>query len=231
MLWSALLLGMAGSLHCIGMCGPIALALPYSGSSRFAAFTQALSYNLGRSVTYALLGGLFGLLGQGVFLAGYQSGLSIFLGLALLIIAIFSIPVESKLHRIPALQRSNAWVQQRLSRLLRVQSRPEFFSIGMLNGLLPCGLVYMAAVGAVATGHLLYGMAYMGIFGLGTLPLMLATALAGNWVSLGWRRRLRNLAPLLLVVMAALLISRGLQFELPSSFSIWEESSTMPECH
>jgi sulfite exporter TauE/SafE len=213
------------------MCGPIALALPYSGSSRASAFAQALSYNLGRSVTYAMLGGLFGLLGQGVFLAGYQSGLSIFLGAMLLLIALFSIPVESQLLRFPPLQRATAWLQDRLGRLLRIQSRPEFFRVGLLNGLLPCGLVYMAAVGAVATGNLLMGMAYMGIFGLGTLPLMLTTALAGNWISLSWRRRLRRLTPVLLLLMGALLIARGLQFELPSNFSIWEESSTMPVCH
>ncbi len=230
-LWTAFTIGLLGSLHCVGMCGPIALALPYQGKQRWVAAANVLLYNGGRVITYALIGLVIGTLGKGLFLAGLQTQVSIGLGVLLLLIALFSINVEAKLLRIPAFSKLNNWVKQRLSGLLRRHNRSSLFFIGMLNGLLPCGLVYMAVVGAISTGNVWQGMAYMSLFGLGTIPLMLATALAGQFINIRLRNRLRKLIPVFLIAFAVLFIARGMQFHIPDGFRFWEGSQEIPMCH
>lgn len=231
MLWTAFTIGIVGSLHCVGMCGPIALALPYQGGARWMAAVNVLLYNFGRILTYSLLGLVIGTLGKGLFLAGMQTYVSIGLGMLLLLIALFSINVEAQLLRIPLFTQLNDWVKRRLSGLLRRHNQSSLLAIGMLNGLLPCGLVYMAVAGAVAAGGTLQGMAYMALFGLGTVPLMLATAMAGQFVNLQWRNRLRRLVPVFLIAFAILFIARGLQFEVPADLRFWEEMKNIPMCH
>lgn len=230
-LWTAFTIGLFGSLHCVGMCGPIAMSLPYQGAGRVAAAANALLYNLGRTVTYMAIGAVFGLLGKGIFLAGYQSALSIAMGVLMLILAFFSTDLESRLARLSFLQAPLGRLKAALGRLLGARSQRSFFSIGLLNGLLPCGLVYMAVVGAVSTGSVGKGAAYMGLFGLGTIPLMLLTALAGNWIGARMRKRIRAVLPFMLALIAALLIWRGLNFDLPRGLELWEDASNVPLCH
>ncbi len=231
LLWTAFTIGLLGSVHCVGMCGPIALALPYGKRSRAFAVFNALKYNLGRTFTYMLLGLLFGFIGQGVFLAGYQSGLSVFLGVLMLLLAFFSLDLEKYLVNSSVFGRFMLRLKSGLARLLKADSNPSFFLIGLLNGFLPCGLVYMAVVGAVSTGHVLSAALYMGLFGLGTLPLMLTTSLAGHLLGLRFRKYLQKLLPILLVVMAILFILRGLNFHLPADFYLWDAMHQMPMCH
>ena len=100
-----------------------------------------------------------------------------------------------------------------------------------MNGLLPCGLVYLAVVGAVATGSLVQGASYMALFGLGTLPLMMATALAGQFVPIKWRNQIKKITPIVLLVFGCLLIARGLQFEIPDQMRFWEIGQEVPVCH
>ncbi len=230
-LWTAFTIGLLGSLHCIGMCGPIALSLPYGGAGRLAAAGNGLLYNLGRTFTYVLIGSLFGLLGKGIFLAGYQSALSISMGVLMLILAFFSTDLESRIARLSFLQKPLFRLKSALGNLIRAKSHTSFLGIGMLNGLLPCGLVYMAVVGAVSTGSVWKGAAYMGLFGLGTIPLMLFTSLAGNWIGVQVRRRIRAVLPFMLALIAVLLIFRGLNFDLPRGLELWEDAADVPMCH
>lgn len=230
-LWTAFTIGLFGSLHCIGMCGPIALSLPYGGAGRLAAAGNGLLYNLGRTFTYVLIGSLFGLLGKGIFLAGYQSALSISMGVLMLILAFFSTDLESRIARLSFLQKPLFRLKSALGNLIRAKSHTSFLGIGMLNGLLPCGLVYMAVVGAVSTGSVWKGAAYMGLFGLGTIPLMLFTSLAGNWIGVQVRRRIRAVLPFMLALIAVLLIFRGLNFDLPRGLELWEDAADVPMCH
>lgn len=230
-LWTAFTMGLLGSLHCVGMCGPIALSLPYQGTRRWAAAGNVLLYNTGRVVTYTLLGSIIGLAGKGFFLAGAQSYISIGLGVFLLIVALFSIDVENRILQIPFMQRLNGWVKSQLGKLLRGGGRERLFLIGALNGLLPCGLVYVAIVGAVSTGAVWNSAFYMAAFGLGTIPLMMATALAGQFINLEWRVRLRKLLPAFLIGFAILFILRGLNFDVPLEFRFWEDMQNAPMCH
>jgi hypothetical protein len=228
-LWTAFTIGLFGSLHCVGMCGPIALALP--GGNRGKVPGNAILYNLGRTVTYALLGGAIGLMGKGLYLAGFQKTMSIAIGIALLVVALFSINVETRLLKIQLFNRLLFYLKMRLGMLMKNHTRSAPFFIGLLNGFLPCGLVYMAIVGALSTGGVLGGMSYMALFGAGTMPLMLVTVWFGNQASLRWRTILRKTYPFFLVFLGLLFLFRGLNFNLPYDFYFWEKMSDVPMCH
>ncbi len=214
-LWTAALVGLGGSLHCVGMCGPLALALAGGdkGGARFIA--GRLLYNGGRIVTYVLLGGLFGLLGGVLQLAGWQQGLSIAAGGVIMLSAVLGL-----LHRrlplasVPA--RGVAAVKRGLGALLRQQSLAGLFLVGLLNGLLPCGFVYLALAGSLTMGRPVEGMAYMALFGAGTVPLMLSTALFGRLLL---RPSLRLFAgralPVGTFALGALFVLRGLGLGIP----------------
>ncbi len=227
-LWTAFTIGLFGSLHCIGMCGPIALAV---GGQRSNVWVNGLLYNLGRTVTYSLLGGIIGLLGQGLFFAGFQKSMTIAIGVALLLIAVFSINVETKLLKVNVFSRLFFNVKAGIGRWMQRKGFAGTFAVGILNGLLPCGLVYMAVAGALSTGELLSGMAYMALFGLGTLPLMTVAALAGNAVNLRFRIIFQKIYPAFLIFFALLFLFRGLNFHIPGEFFFWEEMQDMPMCH
>ncbi|MEM8907889.1 MAG: sulfite exporter TauE/SafE family protein [Bacteroidota bacterium] len=230
MLWSALLLGLGGSLHCIGMCGPIALALPLSAQEQWEVIRQALIYHLGRVLTYVFLGGVFGGLGWGMALLGYQNGLSIFLGMVLIMAALFSFSMESAFFRFPILTNALPRLKNKLLRQFKINGQQAAFKIGLLNGLLPCGLVYMALAGALATGHYVWGMLYMCIFGLGTLPLLLALMVFGKY-SRSFLPKLRQLQPFFLFGFGLFLIYRGMLLEVPTELTFWEATRFPIRCH
>lgn len=208
---TALVLGLVGSLHCAGMCGPLALALP-QGQRPFSAFlTGRLAYNAGRIVTYAGLGLVFGSVGQALLLAGFQRWVSIFLG-ALLILGLFA---SKRLALWQPVTRAVNALKSRLAVLLRQRSFGSLLTLGLLNGLLPCGLVYVAAAGATATGGVASGVQYMAAFGLGTLPMMLAISLSGSLVPLNLRLKLRKAIPFSVFLLGTLLILRGMSLGIP----------------
>lgn len=202
-------------MHCVGMCGPIALALPMGFKTRLSfAFSRVL-YNLGRTVTYTMLGGIFGLLGKGLVLAGFQQALSITLGVLLLVIAFTAINPESQLLNLGPVTRFTTRLKVALGGLLRHGSQSSLFTIGLLNGLLPCGFVYLGIFGAINTGGALTGMAFMALFGLGTIPLMLAVSMAGSVVGAKVRASSRRLLPVFMVLFATLFIMRGMNLGIP----------------
>lgn len=206
-LWPALVLGLAGSLHCMGMCGPLALALPSPHVSRGRyVFGRAL-YNAGRIATYSALGAIFGLFGQTLALAGWQRGVSIAAGLFMLVFAFFS-------HRLTP-SYSFAPLRNVLRRLLGRRTNGALLAIGLLNGLLPCGLVYVALAGAAATDSTAHGAIFMAVFGFGTFPAMFGISLAGRIVGPSVRIKLRRLVPLALFLVGIVLILRGLDLGIP----------------
>jgi hypothetical protein len=215
LLWTALILGLAGSLHCIGMCGPIAIALPVGNGSRFNYTVGRIAYNLGRSVTYALLGLFCGFVGKTILMAGYQQVLSIALGVLILLAVLLPSGQLAKITGLSFHARLVGRLQGLWARVFSKSSINSLFVVGLLNGFLPCGLVYVALAGSVATASPLYGAAYMGIFGLGTLPVMFAMAMLGRVVGSGFRSRLRRVVPVVGVLLAALFILRGLSLGIP----------------
>jgi sulfite exporter TauE/SafE len=211
MLWTAFILGLVGSAHCAGMCGPLALALPPTGRSRAAFLTGRVAYNLGRVVTYASLGALFGLLGRTLALAGFQRWVSLLAGAVILISVLLSPRPASGV----LLVRVVNWLKASFGNLLRRRALSSLFGVGVLNGLLPCGLVYAACAGATASGGVVTGLGYMILFGLGTLPMMLAFSLAGQKLHLLFRFKLQRLIPVSLVLVGTLLLLRGMALGIP----------------
>jgi sulfite exporter TauE/SafE len=210
-LLSALILGLVGSLHCAGMCGPLALALPVTGHRAGTFFAGRAAYNLGRIATYSLLGLIFGLVGRSLALAGVQRWVSIALGVTL-IVGLFASRKLALWHPVTA---GVDKLKTRMGALLRQRSLTALGLLGLLNGLLPCGLVYVACAGATATGDILTGMLYMLIFGLGTIPMMLAIGLSGKLVPPAFRLQLRKAIPVSVFLLATLLILRGMSLGIP----------------
>lgn len=208
---TAFLLGFAGSLHCAGMCGPLLLAMPTGSGSTGRQVYRRVIYQLGRVLTYTLLGLLAGGLGHSVGLGGFQRWVSIVTG-ALIIVGLFAWPARTASAAIATPLR---WLKTSFGRLLRHPGDSAQFLLGGLNGLLPCGLVYAAVVLAAATGNAWTGAQYMLWFGLGTLPMQLGLALAGRYLH-GWLQpKVRRFLPYSLAAMAALLILRGLSLGIP----------------
>jgi len=212
---SALILGLVGSFHCIGMCGPIAVALPINNHSWLTRISGTLLYNIGRAITYALMGAIFGVLGEGIQLSGLQKWVSIAMGIIMILTVIF--PVLFKDTRLLD-QYIYGYVDRLksyLGPLLRKSSYGSLFLIGILNGLLPCGLVYVALAGAIATGGVVSGSLYMFIFGLGTLPMLALVSLVGNLLSGQLKSGVNKLIPYVIVIIGALFILRGMQLGIP----------------
>ncbi len=209
--WTAFILGLVGSVHCAGMCGPLAIALPGAGGAAWSFVPGRIVYNTGRLITYCGLGSVFGVLGHTVVLSGVQRWVSIALGVLLLAGLIVSRhfvlwnPVTNLVQRLKG----------PFSALLRRRSLLASLALGILNGFLPCGLVYVACAAAVANGGVLAGVQYMAAFGAGTLPMMLGIGLSGRLVPLSYRLRLRKTVPASIVMLAALLILRGLSLGIP----------------
>ncbi len=215
LLISALVLGLMGSFHCAGMCGPIAIALPLHGNTIPQKIFGGLLYNSGRTLTYGIMGALFGLLGQGVKMIGFQQVISIVMGSVMIISVLFPAIFKNQYR----LDKSNISIISKLKtslgKLFTVRSFSSLFLIGLLNGLLPCGLVYIAIAGAIGTGEVLMGSLYMIFFGLGTIPMMLAISLAGNMMSMAVRKKINKLIPVLIVLVGVFFILRGLSLGIP----------------
>jgi hypothetical protein len=210
-IFTAIVLGLVGSLHCAAMCGPLALALPVTGKSGWGFLLGRVGYNFGRVITYCSLGLVFGVVGRTLVLAGIQRWVSIGLGLMLLI-GLFS---SRKLVLWRPVIRLVERLKSRMGPLLRRRSFSSLLILGLFNGLLPCGLVYVACAGAVATGGLRSGVEYMAAFGLGTVPLMLGIGLSGRLVPIVLRLQLRKAIPISVFLLASLLILRGLGLGIP----------------
>lgn len=214
-LWTALTLGFLGSFHCVGMCGPIALALPSTGKGRLLFVANRLTYNLGRLTTYALIGLLFGLLGTGFALAGAQKGLSIAVGIGIILFAFLPAAFSRNVNPSGQLGRGVSWLKKQMQFQFRRRSYRSVYTIGALNGLLPCGLVYLAAAGAITTNTPWQGAMYMAAFGAGTLPAMLLLAFAGSFMSMHWRNGIQRTMPVVSVALGILFIVRGLELGIP----------------
>ncbi|GAB4136182.1 MAG: sulfite exporter TauE/SafE family protein [Bacteroidia bacterium] len=212
---AAILLGLLGSLHCLGMCGPIALALPVSRSEGlFKQISGLLMYNAGRALTYGLFGAITGLAGGAVSWFAGQQTLSIVTGAVILIVLLLSL-FGKKLSIESGAGKMFGKLRQALSSLFNNPRKDALLLIGILNGFLPCGLVYTAMAGAAATGSALDGMLFMMIFGLGTIPAMLALSLAKHKISLSFRTKMTRLVPVFVAVMAILLVLRGMGLGIP----------------
>lgn len=206
----ALTLGFIGSFHCIGMCGPIALTLPVQHLNGNRKMTGILLYNAGRISAYSGIGIASGWLGRQFYIGGMQQCLSITLGCGLLLAVILQ---KNRVHF--GTGSYGKKIKMILGRLLRQQKLHTLYAIGFFNGLLPCGLVYFAVAGAIATGSTWQGAVFMCAFGAGTLPAMITITWCSQIITLRMRNRLRQCVPYAVALMAILLILRGMNLNIP----------------
>lgn len=219
MLWPVLIsgftLGAAGSLHCVGMCGPLSLALPVSHLSKSQKFFSLLLYQFGRVITYSLIGLIFGLAGRRIYISGYQQWFSIGLGIVVLLLAALYFFRRYTIH-LGFLNRFYTAVQKLIGKILKTAGSPfSFLLMGLANGLLPCGLVYVAVAATLSFTEVFHSIGFMAMFGLGTLPAMMLVAYAGQRLKVETRELLRKAVPYFVVAMGLILIMRGLNLGIP----------------
>jgi len=211
------------------MCGPLLLALPLDASGKWQVLRQMLVYHSGRILTYAVLGVLFGLLGKGLAVAGFQKILSIGAGVFMLGMAFMAWRFERLVTALPGFKAFTHQVKSGIGNLMRHNPNGSTFSIGLLNGLLPCGMVYAAIAGALATTGALEGGLFMAVFGFGTLPLLLMVSLFGRSFGVSIRQKIKIAQPILLGLVGLILLQRGLNLDL----SLFESSVPKAgmDCH
>lgn len=209
---TALSLGFFGSFHCVGMCGPIALSLPSTSEKMLPLLLGRLLYNGGRTLTYSILGAGAGLVESSFSMNGLQSYISIISGILILIGVIIGYgPVSSGITS--RLLTVNFFLKKTLRSLLKKHGLVSLFGVGLLNGILPCGFVYIALAGAAAAGTIGDSIIYMALFGLGTVPMMLGLSLSGTLMQVKIRSYINKATPVIAIALALFLIHRGIMMK------------------
>ncbi|WP_163411186.1 sulfite exporter TauE/SafE family protein [Flavobacterium ajazii] len=233
MLYSAFILGLISSLHCVGMCGPIAMMLPVDHQNEAKKVTQIITYHLGRLTAYTTIGLIFGLLGRGFFLVGLQQKMSIFIGLAMIAAVLIPERIFSKYNFSKPVYKVISNIKSSLGSQFKNKSYKSLFTIGLLNGFLPCGMVYVALFGAIAMQSAGFGILYMLLFGLGTIPLMTVVVYIHSLLKLPFRNKIQKAIPYVAVIIGVLFILRGLGLGIPyvspSNMSLFVQGN--PDCH
>jgi sulfite exporter TauE/SafE len=233
MLYSAFIFGLISSLHCIGMCGPIALMLPVDRNNPTKKTTQIITYHLGRLTAYGTIGLIFGLLGKGFFLAGIQQQLSIFIGIAMIIIVLVPERIFAKYNFSKPVFKLISKIKTTLGSQFKNKSYKSLYTIGLLNGFLPCGMVYVALFGAIAMQSASYGVLYMILFGLGTVPLMSSVVYLNSFLTVSFRNKIQKAIPYVAILIGILFILRGLGLGIPyvspTNMSLFVQEN--PNCH
>lgn len=233
MVWSGFVLGLVGSLHCVGMCGPIAFMLPVGKSNSVQKFFQVLLYHLGRLMAYASIGLVFGILGESLATFGVQQQLSIVIGVVMILMIVLPQKHFQKYRLTQPIYRWVSRLKTQLGLAFKKDSFFNFFQLGFLNGLLPCGLVYMAVFASVATASVMDGIAYMLLFGAGTIPMMTGVIYFKGFIQNITRFNVKKIIPYAVVVIGILFILRGLGLGIPyvSPKPAIETVSSSMECH
>jgi sulfite exporter TauE/SafE len=233
MLYTAFFFGLISSFHCIGMCGPIAMMLPVDRNNPTKKATQVLTYHIGRLTAYGTIGLIFGLVGKGFFMAGIQQNLSIFIGVAMIAVILIPEKIFAKYNFSKPVFVLISKIKTTLGSQFRNKSYKSLFTIGLLNGFLPCGMVYVALFGAIAMQNASFGVLYMVLFGLGTVPMMSSVVYINSYLTIPIRNKIQKVIPYVAVIIGVLFILRGLGLGIPyvspSNMSLFVQEN--PQCH
>lgn len=207
----AFMIGLLGSVHCIGMCGPLAFAVPSLKQGWAFLVLDKLLYQLGRIISYCFLGLMIGLIGQQIWMAGFQQGVSIFSGVLIVMAAC------SRLFKFQVLKNTPSFFLKPFHKAFNyaLKHKANHLIIGTINGFLPCGFVYLAMAGALNTGNVSSSMTYMFWFGMGTLPLMFIATLSMGFTGALLRRRINKVIPYFMLCLGIWFIFRGLELNIP----------------
>ena len=225
-------LGIAGSLHCLGMCGPLVLSTSNVGRADIIGkLTHVGFYHFGRIMTYGLLGVLFGSIGHIIAIGSFQKVFTILSGLILILIFLMSLDLEKLLFKSDSYRNLFYKVHQKISDKFSNLMQQSPFYIGVFNGLLPCGLVYLALMGSLTTGSPAVGWLFMIAFGVGTLPMMLSVHLGFTMFQFKGLRSLRKVFPVLHLIMGLYLIYRGWMVDMPMEMDFYSAIKNPIMCH
>lgn len=230
LLSTAIVFGFLGSLHCLGMCAPLVWAVPDNREKRMRWLTHKMLYNLGRISTYALLGLLIGLVGEGISLAGWQQHISWITGVVLLLGVVVHVWGKYISFFNSLTQQFNKLVKRGIGLSMGRKSAFYQFLFGVFNGFLPCGLVYMALIASLSMNTLGGSVTYMMLFGVGTLPMMLGVALFKQSITSIKTFNFNRIYPKLVVILAFLLIVRGLNLGIPYLSPKMNDSGQITVC-
>jgi sulfite exporter TauE/SafE len=225
------LMGLLGSVHCIGMCGPLVMALPISHKTNLQKITALFLYHAGKISSYAILGILFGLFGSQFPIFGLQKNISIVIGVTMLFYVVYVFILKPKHIQLGVLSSLYNVVVKTLGKLFKSKYLVTFLFIGMLNGLLPCGMIYLSLSSAMATQNVLQGGLLMAFFGLGTVPALIMVALGGQYMGFTFRRKIQKLLPVFIFGMGVLLILRGLNLGIPYISPVAGIGAEVISCH
>lgn len=214
-LLAAFMLGIAGSLHCIGMCGPIALALPRGEGGVIALIGGRVSYQVGRISVYMLLGMLTGLGGSIVAIAGYERFVSVIAGSLMIVAVVVQLLWHTSILPVERLMTWTSPLRSRIMPMLRRHSPVAMIGLGALNGLLPCGLVAVALMGSIGSATPAGGAMFMASFGLGTVPVMLAMSVGVRLLPQWARLKHRFVVPTVALVLGLVFVLRGSALGIP----------------
>lgn len=214
-IWTGFTIGLFGSMHCLGMCGPLVLAIPHISETKAGIAIDGLIYNLGRTITYTTMGLILGLLGLSAQFAGIQDYVSIALGVIMLLTLVIPKKYYSFVNDTKSINKFVIRIKKQLKNVLENKSRFSLIIIGILNGLLPCGLVYVALAGSLAMGDVVSSAIYMFAFGLGTLPMLAVLYFSKNMISGKFRAKINKFIPYAIAIVAIILILRGLNLGIP----------------
>lgn len=207
---AGMVFGLAGSLHCVGMCGPIVMALPFSESSWFSRLTSNVIYFTGKALTYAIMGFAIGLVGLTFIPKGFQQWVSIGSGIIILVMTWAPKLIKSNVG-----SSINSKLAKLMSSYMKETSLSKHLILGLLNGALPCGMVYMALAASITAGGVWQSALFMFVFGLGTVPLLFLIGVSKQAFSFKRRKMLQNSIPYIATVLALLFILRGLSLGIP----------------
>lgn len=206
-------MGLLGSLHCAVMCGPLMLSLPLQKTSYLAGAFQLLAYQFGRVLVYTVMGILVGWIGSSFSVFASQEMLSLGIGIILILFVLLQWSGQYHQH-IAALQFK---LLTPISKLMGKLFGKPFWGLfaGMLNALIPCGMVYLALSTALNTATIKGGASFMFLFGLGTTPLMLLISLGGIYLKKYIRFNTQKLVPWLMFFVGTLFILRSAELGIP----------------
>ncbi len=224
--------GFLGSSHCIGMCGPLALALGMTGQSLTASLGRQLAFSAGRICTYGFAGAFLAFaglwLGQWSWLAvNLQATMAIVAGVALVLLGLRTAGLLPRL-RLSRLTPLSCGAAASLKTLLRSPKLTGAFLAGVFTGFIPCGLVYAFLALATSTGDVVHGWLIMVTFGAGTVPIMVITGCSGAVISVATRSRVLRIAAWCVVATGMISIARGAGY---LEFSSVSNPTGCPFCH
>ncbi|GLR17188.1 sulfite exporter TauE/SafE family protein [Portibacter lacus] len=231
MIYVAFTLGLFGSLHCLGMCGPLAFALLPGIEERSARnYTRIIGYNSGRVASYVVLGLFMGVLSGVINISGIQKPLTLIMGVGLILLFFLSLDIEKVLFKSSKFRSIFTSYRTFITKVVQKISSQNSFLMGMLNGFVPCGLVYLALAGAMTSDGFLKSGQFMLFFGLGTFPAMFLLLASISVLDLRKRINLKSIFAVLQLLVGCFLIYRAYGINVPENLELlWSMGKIM--CH